>query len=216
LKPVLSVYRSYSGAAWATVDDFENDQVNVITSWPGCGREEGKSPTALLYDENGNHQWGYEIPFNADPLQWFKLLLIPDEDLQDSVRTSDYVLRARKMLRELDKAPVDAIADYLGSLWNHILNTIRKSRSKSSIEALSFHVVITVPAIWKDSARKEMEVAANKAGILGHRAAGRTTVSFVPEPEAAALDTLWDHRKDINEGDLYVICDAGGGTVVRP
>ncbi|KAG7294155.1 hypothetical protein NEMBOFW57_004223 [Staphylotrichum longicolle] len=204
---------TYSGAAWATMDDFENDQINLITTWPDFGREEGKAPTALLYDEDGNHKWGYDIPYNADPLQWFKLLLVPEEDLDDKLRTSDYVLRARKMLRELDKTPVDAIADFLGSLWAHILASIYKERTKSTIATMTFHVVITVPAIWKDAARKDMEMAATKANILQHRAAGPTTLTFVPEPEAAALVTLWEHRKNLSEGDVYVICDAGGGTV---
>jgi len=159
-------------------------------------------------------QWGYAVPLSADPIKWFKLLLLKDEDLDDEIRTSDYVLRARKMLRELDKTPVDAVADYLSALWQHTLDTIHKSRSKSSIAALTFHVVITVPAIWKDYARTAMTEAATKAGILKHRAAGETTLSFVPEPEAAALVTLWEHRRDLRTGDLYVICDAGGGTVV--
>jgi len=71
-----------------------------------------------------------------------------------------------------------------------------------------------VPAIWKDYARQGMEEAATRAGILKHRPVGPTTLSFVPEPEAAALVTLWENRRDLKTGHLYVVCDAGGGTVV--
>ncbi|KAL2815593.1 hypothetical protein BDW59DRAFT_166740 [Aspergillus cavernicola] len=203
---------TYSGAAWATVDDFENDQINLITNWPGSRREEGKAPTELFYGFD-EVMWGYDIPANADPVRWFKLLLLRDEDLAPELRKSDFVLRGRKMLGELNKTAVDVIADYLRALWQHIMATIHKVRSKSVITALTFHVVITVPATWKDYARQAMEDAARKAGILGIRAAGSTILTFAPEPEAAALATLYERARDINTNDLYVICDAGGGTV---
>ncbi|KAL3465551.1 hypothetical protein BJX64DRAFT_297227 [Aspergillus heterothallicus] len=203
---------TYSGAAWATVDDFENDQINLITNWPGYGREEGKAPTELFY-EYGKVMWGYDIPADADPVRWFKLLLLRDEDLAPELRASDFVLRGRKMLRELGKTATEVIADYLRCMWEHIMATIRKSRSKSVLAALTFQVVITVPAIWKDYARREMEEAARMAGILEHREIGPTTLTFAPEPEAAALATLCEYGQEFSTNDVYVICDAGGGTV---
>lgn len=203
----------YSGAAWATIADFGSDQINLITSWPGTGREEGKAPTEIFY-EDGRLMWGYMIPLDADPIRWFKLLLLRDEDLGEELRASEFLLRGRKMLRESNKTATDLIADYLGALWRHILDTIHKARRKSVIEALAFHVVITVPAIWKDYARQGMEEAARKSGICDTRPAGPTTLAFAPEPEAAALASLCESGRSINAGDVYVICDAGGGTVV--
>ena len=118
------------------------------------------------------------------------------------------------MLKESEKTAIDLIADYLRALWEHILATILKARSKSVVEGLTFHVVITVPAIWKDYARQGMEAAARKSGILDNRPAGATTLAFAPEPEAAAMASLCENGRSINTGDVYVICDAGGGTVV--
>ena len=203
----------YSGAAWATVADFESDQINLVTSWPGTGREEGKAPTELFY-EDGRLMWGYIIPPDADPFRWFKLLLLREEDLTTELRGSEFLLRARKVLRESEKTATDLIADYLGALWSHILDTIHKARGKSVIEAMTFHVVITVPAIWKDYARHGMREAARQSGILDTRIAGPTTLAFAPEPEAAALASLCESGRSINVGDVFVICDAGGGTVV--
>jgi len=120
------------------------------------------------------------------------------------------------MLAETKKSATDVIADYLGGLWKHILATIQRARSKSVIDALAFHVVITVPAIWPDYARMAMTEAATKAGILNVRPAGLTKLTFAPEPEAAALATLWERAADLRIGDVYMICDAGGGTVVCP
>ncbi|KAI1451648.1 actin-like ATPase domain-containing protein [Annulohypoxylon moriforme] len=203
---------TYSGAAWATAADFEAGQINIITSWPGTGREEGKAPTELFYEDE-QAMWGYDVPPDSDPLRWFKLLLLKDEDLTPGLRSSEYILRGKKMLRENGKTVVDIVADYLRGFWEHILYEITKARGPNVIDALRFHVVITLPAIWKGYARKGMEEAARKAGILNERDAGDTTLSFAPEPEAAALCTLCEPGRRVNKGDVYIICDAGGGTV---
>jgi hypothetical protein len=200
--------------AWATVADFESDQINLITSWPGTGFEEGKAPTELFYEDDAV-LWGYEIPADADPVRWFKLLLVKDEDLPEETRSSEFMLRGRKMLKETGKTAVALVADYLRLLWGHVLETVGKARGEYVIDALRFHVVITVPAIWKGYARQGMEEAARLAGILDSRAAGETLLSFVPEPEAAALSTLCEPGRRTQPGEVYVICDAGGGTVVR-
>jgi Molecular chaperone len=202
--------------AWATVEDFERDEINIISNWPEHAREEPKAPTELLY-ENGKVMWGYGIPHDGDPVRWFKLLLLRDEDMTEEQHQSEPLLRARKLMRETGKTATDLVADYLRLLWQHTMETIHMFRSKSVISALTFHVVITVPAIWKDYARKAMEEAARNAGILQARPIGPTTLTFVPEPEAAALVTLCERGRehDIETDDVYVICDAGGGTVVR-
>jgi hypothetical protein len=179
----------FSGAAWATDEDFRAEHINVITSWPGYGREEGKAPTELFY-EDGKVMWGYEIPVDAAPVSWFKLLLVKDADLSEELRSSEFLLRGRKMLRENGKTAIDLIADYLRALWAHVLDTIQKARGESVVDALPFHVVITVPAIWKGYARQGMEKAAKQSGILDPRAAGPTMLTFAPEPEAAALSAL--------------------------
>lgn len=203
----------FSGAAWATIADLESDQINLVTVWPGTGREEGKAPSELFYEDDRLF-WGYTVPADADPIRWFKLLLLREEDLTGELRNSEFLIRARKRLKESQRTATDLIADYLGALWKHILDTIHKARSKSAIDALTFHVVITVPAIWKDYARQGMEEAARRSGILTTRPAGPTTLAFAPEPEAAALASLCDSGRSINAKDVFVICDAGGGTVV--
>ena len=76
------------------------------------------------------------------------------------------------------------------------------------------HIVITVPAIWKGYARQAMREAAKKAGILNLRMAGATTLTFAPEPEAAALSTLLEQGSGVAPGNVYVICDAGVLSIV--
>jgi len=69
--------------------------------------------------------------------------------------------------------------------------------------------VITVPAIWKDSAKALTRQAAEQAGIP------KKDLDLVTEPEAAALycATLCVEA-DLQDGDRFIVCDAGGGTVV--
>ncbi|CAI7624686.1 unnamed protein product [Penicillium crustosum] len=204
---------TFSGVSWATVDDFERNEIQTITSWPGAYRQEGKAPTRIFY-EHGKIFWGYEVPDNAEPIQWFKLLLLRDKDLSSEVRSEDLIVRARKMLQDENKTAVDCTADYLKALWAHTLMSIRSARSDVIISNLAFHVVITIPAIWKDYARESMKEAARKAGILRRRSStAQTILTFVPEPEAAGLASLGLQRRQLRTDEVYVICDAGGGTV---
>lgn len=158
--------------------------------------------------------WGYDIPLDVDPARWFKLLLVKEEDLGKELRNSEPLVYARKCVDDTAKKPVELVADYLRALFEHTLNVIRKARGQSVVDALRFHVVITVPAIWQDYARRDMEQAAEMAGIMGSRPAGQTKLTFAPEPEAAALSTLYEMGRNLNKGDVFIICDAGGGIVV--
>jgi hypothetical protein len=208
------MYTRYSGVGWATKADFENNQINFITSWPGTGREEGKVPTELCYDDDGEASWGYDVPPDKEPFRWFKLLLLNSEDLDPEVRESEFVTSARKLMEDNDYTAVGLVAEYLRLLWDHIMSTIERALGEIAVEALQFHVVITVPAIWKGYARQAMEDAAEASGILDYRLAGETSLAFAPEPEAAAMSTLLEQGSGIRPGNVYTICDAGGGTVV--
>ena len=68
---------------------------------------------------------------------------------------------------------------------------------------------ITVPAIWTDAAQAKTRACAEKAGM----GAG-PVLHMISEPEAAAIHALsvMDHL-DVQIGDTFVLCDAGGGTV---
>ncbi|KAI1422316.1 hypothetical protein F5Y12DRAFT_786866 [Xylaria sp. FL1777] len=204
---------TYSGVAWATKVDFENHNINSVVSWPGNGREESKVPTELWYGNNEELVWGYDVPVDIEPFRWFKLLLLRAEDLDPELRDSAFVVRARHLMATSGRTAVDLIADYLRSLWKHTMSTIEKARGVSVVEALPIHIVVTVPAIWKGYARQAMEESIKKSGILVSRLAGTTNLTFVPEPEAAALSTLLEQGSGVRQGNVYIICDAGGGTV---
>jgi molecular chaperone DnaK (HSP70) len=118
------------------------------------------------------------------------------------------------MLEENNKMATELVADYLRVLCTYSLEEIKNSPRDSVVDALRFHVVITIPAIWKEYTRQGMEEAAMKSSILARRPAGETTLSFAPEPDAAALSTLSEPSRKTKHGHVDIICDAGGGTVV--
>lgn len=68
--------------------------------------------------------------------------------------------------------------------------------------------ILTVPAICSDRAKALIRQAAIRAGISDDNL-------LITEPEAAALYcSVIFGEIDLNYSDRFLICDAGGGTVV--
>lgn len=87
--------------------------------------------------------------------------------------------------------------------WNY---TMAKDRPDARIE--SQEVVLTVPASF-DAAAREMTVEAARAAGLEH-------VTLLEEPQAAFyawIDNAGENwRKQVEVGDVALVCDVGGGT----
>lgn len=207
---------TYSGVAWAYSKQPED--VNIITNWDSiefASADKGKAPTKISYG-NGYEQmtWGYGVADN-EAVEWFKLLLLDDADMDPKQRRSPQITKAKQLLQNAGKTPVQAVADYLRLLWKHAVMNIKRSFGEATVEGLPIRVVCTVPAVWTTNAVSRMREAAQESGILDYRPAGETTLDFVSEPEAAALATFDDlkTRPNFRQGDCFVVCDAGGGTV---
>jgi molecular chaperone DnaK (HSP70) len=68
--------------------------------------------------------------------------------------------------------------------------------------------VLTVPAVWSDKAKATTLKCAERAGYA--------EPTLITEPEAAAVYSIRTmDTTTFEEGDTFIICDAGGGTVVR-
>lgn len=204
----------------------------MITNWDSHewgNSDKGKAPTTIAYGAQSSYSdvtknsaldtpnaisWGYGID-EAESVKFFKLLLLEDEEMEEAQRNSTQVKRARELLQRAGKTPVQAVADYLGLLWTHAITNISKDFGRAAVNGTPIRVVLTVPAVWTTKAKDRMKKAAKLAGILNPRLAGETILSFVSEPEAAALATFQDlkARPNFQTGDTFVVCDAGGGTV---
>ena len=203
--------------AWAYSKQPED--INIITNWDSteyASADKGKAPTTILYGKSYDRTtWGYGVGGEDEAVEWFKLLLLDDSDMSPKQRRSPQITKAKQFLQKAGKTPVQAVADYLRLLWKHAITNIERSFGEAAVEGLPIRVVCTVPAVWTTDAVGKMREAAKEAGILDYRLAGDTTLDFVSEPEAAALATFDDLQKRPNfkEGDSFVVCDAGGGTV---
>jgi hypothetical protein len=219
----------FSGVAWAF--SKQPDDISIIMNWDcvdSRNSDNGKTPTKIAYpkrttddaqkNSSAQHtshvEWGYGVE-EANAAEWIKLLLLEDTELEEDQRKSPQLQKAREILQEAGKTPVQAVTDYLRQLWQHTILNMKRSLGEDALEGLAFQVVCTVPAVWSTTAVNKMRTAAHEAGITTRRLAGVTTLDFVSEPEAAALATFEDlkARPNIRKGEIFVVCDAGGGTV---
>lgn len=221
-RKVTNCQFSFSGVAWLICKPgCPPDQPEVISLWETStdnrrsNSDSQKVPSKVNYDENGELLWGFRIPAGVETIEWFKLLLLNDKDLQSHLQDSSHLSDAKKSLHKLGKTAVQLVGEYLKVLWSHTLKQIHDAKGQGLINGMPINVIITVPAIWTDYARDRMREAARLAGILDYRIAGKTTLSFISEPEAAAMATIPElgNRGDLQVGDSFIVVDAGGGTV---
>lgn len=202
---------TFSGVCWA-IDEGQK-KARVITDWPnqqmqGNGDAE-KVPSAISFADGRMKAWGYDIGIRDDPLRWFKVLLEPDHKY---AQATNEVKSSNALLNSLGKTVEDVVAQYLECLWSYTKSHIRKRIHDEDWEhTYDLSVVLTVPAIWSPVAKERTLKAARAAGLPSNPI-------LLTEPEAAALATLHDKADDesLRIGESFVVCDAGGGTVVGP
>lgn len=166
-----------------------------MTDWPMVNNyqtDRPKAPSTIFYRhlDDKNPSWGFSTPQDDSVLRWFKLLLIDEKDLPEKVRQSSQVKAARALLHNYNKTPVQVFADYLANVWAHSYPQIAAAEGDHFVKIYPLHFVITLPAIWPHYVRKRMAEAMQLAGLLEFSAVGSTKISFISEPEAAALTSL--------------------------
>jgi len=197
------------------------DKITVIKNWPNALQfYSEKASTTLAYEDGKLIAWGGKVKASHTTIvSYFKLGLQPEaiKHYQGSVKSPDssslggFLNDSNWKHPNLpNKEPVDLAADYLKEIRDYVLKeALPKDFGESFLSNQSFKYVLTVPAIWSDKAKDLTKKAAVRAGIPGD------DLELITEPEAAALycSTLC-HEADLKNGDRFLVCDAGGGTVV--
>ena len=166
-----------------------------------------KNNRELQYGSDGLN-WGYQIPSGALRLQWFKLGLCPDAIKEDASLTADYP-NDKAATPAHGQTPELLVKDYLSALRKHVEVFLEKKLPASVLSTTKIEYVITVPAMWSEAAVSMTRKCAEGAGMGEDKA-----LQVVTEPEAAAVYALREIASyGLNEGDTFVVCDAGGGTV---
>lgn len=200
------------------------EKVSVIRTWPGRGSQSvEKTPSILAYNKTPP-LWGGRVRPNDEPqIAHFKLGL--QEDITSHYYSENLGLSGGRSVlggylsnhnwthpKLPDMRPVDYARDFLRSINDYVTQEILPTRYGAKfLQNQTLSYVITVPAIWSDKAKQQTRQAAEEAGI------DKDNLTLITEPEAAALycATLCD-EVDLEPGDRFMICDAGGGTVVIP
>ena len=94
----------------------------------------------------------------------------------------------------MNKTAKEVTADYLRMIWKHTTEHIAKHNLSGW--SYCYKVVITVPAVWDETARLQTKEAAKEAGISDE-------ISLVSEPEAAALAVFQDK---LGNRDILEVC----------
>ncbi|KAF2200940.1 actin-like ATPase domain-containing protein [Delitschia confertaspora ATCC 74209] len=197
---------THSGVSWAVNGGSKN--VRLITDWPNPlpNANSEKVPTTISYKDGKPHNWGYNVGLGEDSFKWFKILLDPDHKLRSK---AEAVVASSALLRSLNKTAEDVAADYLRIIWEYAKEDISRMKGDNWESMYNLKVVLTVPAIWSPAAKDKTEKVARAAGLP-------KDISLVSEPEAAALAVMKeknDEDESLEVGDVFVVCDAGGGTV---
>ena len=216
---------TYSGVA--AVYSATPDDVDIIKTWPGGnGITSDKVPTEIAYDiaeevaaaaeldctpdENriatpSIVRWGFQFRPEEPRLRCIKLFLDRNQKLPHFVSP----LETAAQLKRCDRTVMDAVTDYLTKIYEHTMETLTRRYGESFMSTTKVSFVLTVPAVWSDTAKNATLQAAEKAGM-----GSRHELKMISEPEAAAfytLKTMQSNRLEV--GANFVVCDAGGGTV---
>ncbi|KAL8847996.1 MAG: hypothetical protein Q9221_006958 [Calogaya cf. arnoldii] len=202
---------TYSGLAWAQTRKPEIQ--SPVIQWPDAtsggleGATSDKVPTEIQYNDQG-YKWGFQISDFGIRHQWFKLLLDPSQSRSTSGLAKKYPdINASPPV--YGRGPEELVKDYLTALRCHAERVLRHKLPQSALASTPIEFVITVPAVWSDRAQASTRRCAEQAGM-----GTGSSLHMISGPEAAAmyaLDAMDPHNIEV--GDTFVLCDAGGGTV---
>ena len=197
-----------TSAAGPLSGDEVVEKVFVIRTWPEHNQQyTEKTPTIISYCTNPP-TWGGGVKSRHDQkFSKFKLALEPTTKRHYGSRDGELGFWPAD---SGTKEPVDVSADYLKCIHHFVEQTFLPSTFGAEFLRNQRRVyLITVPAIWSDLAKDLTRQAAARAGIPDDK------LFLVTEPEAAALYCATTCEEvDLDDGDHFLVCDAGGGTVV--
>ncbi|CAM1509097.1 Fc.00g028360.m01.CDS01 [Cosmosporella sp. VM-42] len=232
---------TFSGVAYCDKSNASVSDIHLIQRWPGVNRVNNneKVPSRIAYLDptpgkpNGDILWGNMIKHKVKVPVHACMKLSLDEKQKGSNQLSILMALLTSNFQGLDvedleglmdgsdgppaypgKDAVDLSADYLSKIRETAYAEMSKRYGEVMFSTMRRELVVTVPAVWSERAKDKTMKAVSRAGW----GADGMKISMIAEPEAAAIYTLRGMREgvtkeDIQVGDVFVLCDAGGGTV---
>jgi hypothetical protein len=186
--------------------------VRWIQKWPGRAQaNENKVPTVLSYGAGRENvqEWGFQAKTSAakhrDGIrEWFKTYLDP-------------VCLGNRILSDSgDKITHEEVRhwyiDFFGALHNHIKHKLSAELLGISWTAAKIEFIFSVPTTWSPRIVELFRELIGQAGFGDTACANHIITIGLTEPEAAAVHTSTTAPGMFEDGDILVVCDAGGGT----
>lgn len=215
---------TYSGYAFSFRNDFKIDPLKIQSNpvWKSGSQQfmSNKTPTCLLLTKERKFR---AFGFEAENL-WVEALLDKEEDefyyfhlfkmhLHNNKNiTSDMPLEDITGTKTLPASLIFELS--IEELIGHLMAEIKKQGAP--VEPHEIQWVLTVPAIWTDTAKEFMRKSAEKAGIH------RDMLLLALEPETASIYCQYlsiEKSKGsesaftmTRKGTEYMVVDLGGGT----
>ncbi|XP_076115298.1 heat shock 70 kDa protein 12A-like [Mytilus galloprovincialis] len=223
LVAALDFGTTFSGFAFSLRSDFSINPLHIYSkaSWNAGGRQllSLKTPTCLLLDAKKSFVgFGYEaenkyidivIDKEQDDYYYFyrfKMELFHKKDITKDITIKDVTGKSIPAI-EVFSLSIKALKDCLFEL----AETCGFEFTMKDIKW-----VLTVPAIWSDSAKEFMKESAIKAGIPSNQ------IYLALEPEAASIYGQYFTANKIQDGGIgefivkpgtkFMVADLGGGT----
>ncbi|KAJ3124106.1 hypothetical protein HK098_001375 [Nowakowskiella sp. JEL0407] len=181
------------------------DDVDAFYDWPGQSSIPYiKTPTAVSYSKNGPPyklvEWGYPVYNSANAkdetiVSRFKLYY-------DETRSANFIIPPK-----MD--PTKPTTDFLSKMKDFAFKKLESKFGKLHVDEVLW--CLTVPAMWTEKAKMQMRKAAYQAGMI--RSEGSDNLMMILEPEAAAVYTMHKSPEIKDNNSVFMIVDAGGGTV---
>ncbi|EED23536.1 adenosine deaminase [Talaromyces stipitatus ATCC 10500] len=210
-------------------DTVHGANIRSIRSWPDSASDQNDTndynanvPSESWYRE-GEYIWGYSVQRRMRKLSSSEF-----KSCQDVIKFSKLLLndqghslnKLRKQLRRLNKSVHDVIRDYLIQVFAHTKKELIEQENFS--DACAVELVICIPAGWSFAAQRDMQMIMWDVAERVDFGKKDFEPFIIHEPEAAAAhllenmdpsDALMGKNIAPREGEVFIICDAGGGTV---
>lgn len=137
-------------------EDIGRPGPTLIDLWPSLqGLRCPNVPNCMEYDSTGRgtFKWGYGVQRDSKrKLEGIRFLLAPDQPLPLLMWAHD----TRRELLRLGKDPFDVASDYIGALYQHVLDQVNQCFPREYVEAHQKKCVITIPTAWSEKAKQNL------------------------------------------------------------
>ncbi|KAF4467744.1 actin-like ATPase domain-containing [Fusarium albosuccineum] len=220
---------TFTGVAWALRNGRDQPTLNdihVVNNW-SPDYVQDKVHSLYTYSPDQGQRWGWDIESNQYVIRRPKLELpepSPINALKKLKRTVQYAQILHDAIREgaqppvhVTKSPFDVTKDYLSEVALAARKSIEASRPPHQLRDFPIDIVVTHPVQWDERAKNLTWKAVHAAFRYGFPRSTLGVARLTTESEACAQYTLEAAKvediMDIQEGQCFVVVDAGGGTV---